>query len=334
MTDKRKNNDFVFFAWTNISRRSDELAKYFNAIYIRYNRWSHSSITILLSLMINFFRTFFWIIINRPRIVFTFNAHPFITISAKIATWITFKGYVIPDLHTAAFTDNYQGLQKILSRWIWEKCPLILIHNQESKNYLSKRLPSIRKKIFVLEDAIPPILKKKVNLEVEYPVCILISRFADDEPIEEFLQAIINITNCQFFITGNYNKANFNLTKYYSSNITFTGFVSDKEYLSLLSSSDFIVVLTKREMTLLSGGYEALSLEKPYIISKTKTLIDYFEDSAIYTENDVNKIQESVYTMLEEVDERKKNILSFKAMKVKEWEKKARELFLEIENLS
>jgi len=333
MIDRTKNDDLVFFAWTRISRRSDELARYFNAIYIRYNRWDHSRITLLFSLIINFWRTFFWIIINRPRIIFTFNAHPFITISAKIATWVTFKGHVIPDLHTAAITDNYHGLQKILARWIWVKCPLLLIHNQESKDYLSKSIPCIQKKIFVLEDSIPLILKEKKNSALQKPICILISRFADDEPIEEFLQAIINITNCQFFITGNYNKANYDLSMYYSDNITFTGFVSDKEYLSLLNSSDFITILTKREMTLLSGGYEALALEKPYIISKTRTLIDYFDNSAIYTENTVTKIQESVNLMLEEIDERKKNVSTFKVEKVKQWEKKASELYSVLKNL-
>ena len=87
-------------------------------------------------------------------------------------------------------------------------------------------------------------------------------------------------------------------------------------------------------MTLLSGGYEALALEKPYIISKTRTLIDYFDDSAIYTENTVTKIQESVNLMLEEIDKRKKNVSTFKVAKVKEWEKKASELYSILENLS
>ena len=50
------------------------------------------------------------------------------------------KGQVIPDLHTAAYTDHFSGIQEILGRWIWKKSPVVLIHNPESNKFLSEKI--------------------------------------------------------------------------------------------------------------------------------------------------------------------------------------------------
>ncbi len=43
-----------------------------------------------------------------------------------------------------------------------------------------------------------------------------------------------------------------------------------------------IVVLTTRPATLLSGGYEAMALGRPLVISDHGVLRDYFGDAAVY----------------------------------------------------
>jgi len=334
MTESFRIKNSVFFAWTRVSRRSEQLARHFNSAFIRYNRWGNSTLTLLFSLIVNFIRTFLWIVFKRPAIIFTFNAHPFVTISAKLGTWVTMKGQVIPDLHTAAYTDHFSGMQAILGRWIWKKSPVVLVHNLESKIFLSEKIPDIEDKLFVLEDALPGFDQEQIKSKSKSPNCVLISRFAPDEPIQEFFDAVSGIMNCHFFITGNQKKAKFDLSPYADKNITFSGFVSDQDYLCLLRSADFITILTKRDMTLLSGGYEALALEKPVILSETQTLMDYFEDSAIYTPNTVDGIQEAVKMMLDELEKRGKRVQCLKEKKIIEWNKKARELHSIVESLA
>ena len=294
-------NDSVFFAWTRVSRRSEQMAKYFGLSYIRYNRFGQSPIPLLGSLILNFIKTCLWVVINRPKYVFTFQAHPFITISAILGTWIARKGIVIPDLHTASYTDHFSGIQGALSKWIWTLCPVILIHNPESKEYLSKIIPEIKNNLFVLEDALPAFPKSNNQFDDSKLKCALISRFADDEPIEKFLNAVLTIDDCHFYVTGNSKKANFDISKF-SSNITFTDFLSDENYLNLLQSTDFLVILTTRELTLLSGGYESLALKKPMIVSDTRTLREYFGDGAIYTLNNEKSISNSIRAIIPKLD--------------------------------
>ena len=323
----------VFFAWTKISRRSEELAQRFNAQYKRYDRKDNSKATLAFSLLTNAIKTFCWIVVNRPNIIFTFNAHPCITLTAKTATWVTCKGKVIPDLHTAAYTDHYYGIKKIIAQWIWKKCPIVIIHNQESKEFLAKKQPNLADKLFVLEDAIPDFREHPKQQPESSPVGVLVSRFADDEPIEEFLEAASRIKDCTFYVTGNFKKAKFDLTPYREEHIRFPGFVSDNDYQHMLGNADFITVLTTREMTLLSGGYEALALEKPSILSKTKTLMDYYGDSALYTENKADNIESSIRRLLENHALYQEKVVVHKNIKVKDFNTKASTLLDILERL-
>ena len=323
MRTAEPKNQHVFFAWTKISRRSEELAQRFNAEYKRYDRKDNSKATLAFSLLTNAIKTFCWIVVNRPKVIFTFNAHPYITLIAKIATWVTCKGKVIPDLHTAAYTDHYYGIKKIIAQWIWKKCPIVIIHNQESKEFLAKKQPNLAEKLFVLEDAIPDFTEYPKQQPGSSPVGVLVSRFANDEPIEAFLQAASRIKECTFYVTGNFKKAKFDLTPYMAEHIKFPGFVSDNDYQRMLGNADFIAVLTTREMTLLSGGYEALALEKPLILSKTKTLMDYYGDSALYAENKAESIESSIRRILENLALYQEKVDVHKKIKVKDFNTKA-----------
>jgi hypothetical protein len=94
-----------------------------------------------------------------------------------------------------------------------------------------------------------------------------------------------------------------------------------------------ILILTTREMTLLSGGYEALSLEKPIVLSDTETLRNYFGNTAIYTQNNANDIRQAVIKMMPEIHNRRKTILDLKKQKIDEWQEKASNLIQLINQL-
>ena len=60
------------------------------------------------------------------------------------------------------------------------------------------------------------------------------------------------------------------------ANLTATGFLSDDDYWRQLRVRPSIVVLTTRPATLLSGGYEAMAVGRPLVISDHGVLRDYF----------------------------------------------------------
>jgi glycosyltransferase involved in cell wall biosynthesis len=81
-----------------------------------------------------------------------------------------------------------------------------------------------------------------------------------------------------FYITGDNSRISARkLLKWKRSanNIIFTGFLDRTEYINLLEKVDAVLVLTKRDNTMLSGAHEALALEKLVPKdSKVKLLLD------------------------------------------------------------
>jgi glycosyltransferase involved in cell wall biosynthesis len=138
----------------------------------------------------------------------------------------------------------------------------------------------------ILEDKIPDLFPNaKVSLSGTVNI-VFVSTFSYDEPIEEVIEAARLLPNdYHIHITGNYKKYS-NLKQIQEmkpSNINLTGFLSEEDYLNLLSSADIIMVITDQEHTLTCGAYEAVALCKPMVLGNTETIKNYFSKGAIYT---------------------------------------------------
>ncbi|WP_347330108.1 glycosyltransferase [Marinimicrobium locisalis] len=110
--------------------------------------------------------------------------------------------------------------------------------------------------------------------------------FGNDEPVEEIVKSYGNLpTEVKLIISGNW-KRRFTTAdmKSMPTNVEFTGFISDAEFTSLMAESSGVVVLTKNEFTLNCGAYEALSLNKPLLLSNTLALRGYFKNVANFVD--------------------------------------------------
>jgi hypothetical protein len=116
------------------------------------------------------------------------------------------------------------------------------------------------------------------------------------------------------------NKKDF--LKHISNNVIFTGFLAYGSYIFLLQQVDAVMVLTTKDKTTLSGGYEALALAKPLIISKSVPLIRYFTKGTIFVDNSVKEIQEAVRLVQIKKEELTKEMLLLREEKIIEWNKK------------
>jgi glycosyltransferase involved in cell wall biosynthesis len=158
----------------------------------------------------------------------------------------------------------------------------------------------------------------------------VISSFATDEPIQEIVEAAkIVIDTTTFYITGDTSRiSDRKLLKWKRSakNIIFTGFLDCAEYINLLEKVDAIMVLTKRDYTMLSGAHEALALEKPLITSDWQPLREYFVGGTVYVNNSVSEIVDAVKYIQIEKDRMKKEMQLLKHQRLKEWEDKVSEL--------
>jgi glycosyltransferase involved in cell wall biosynthesis len=155
----------------------------------------------------------------------------------------------------------------------------------------------------------------------EFKVAVICS-FSDDEPLEEILDAAAALPNVLFHITGDKSRADKRILSTKQENVRFTGFLDHVEYVSALKDVDAIVVLTKRDRTMLAGAYEALALQKPLITSNWGALKRYFCRGTIHVDNSARQIEAAVRIVQKKKDQLEKELYQLKLEKTEEWEKK------------
>jgi glycosyltransferase involved in cell wall biosynthesis len=115
--------------------------------------------------------------------------------------------------------------------------------------------------------------------------------YANDEPIEEFLRAARATPQTSFILTGNPPKK---WVEQAPANVSFSGFVSNDQYQSLVERSRAVVALTTRDMTMQRAAYEALEYGKPVVTSDFAVLRDYFPVGAVFAAPHSASIAEAV----------------------------------------
>jgi glycosyltransferase involved in cell wall biosynthesis len=141
--------------------------------------------------------------------------------------------------------------------------------------------------------------------------------------LENVLDSAEGLSDVKFFITGDKSNAGKQLLKRTKpTNVIFTGFLDNDDYISLLRDVDTIMALTKRDGTMLAGAYEALALEKPLITSNWVPLKQYFNKGAIHVDNSSEEITQAIKIVQRRKEELAKDMHQLKIEKVNEWEGK------------
>jgi glycosyltransferase involved in cell wall biosynthesis len=171
----------------------------------------------------------------------------------------------------------------------------------------------------------PNELQDDESARTKFAIAV-ISSFASDEPIQEVIGAeIILEETTTYYITGDPSRlASRRLSewKQTANNVTFTGFLNQRDYISLLKKVDAVMVLTNRHYNMLSGAHEALALEKPLITSDWPPLRKYFSAGTTYVNNSVKGIVNAVKYVQLEKDQMKEEMRALKQQKLDEWESK------------
>jgi len=252
----------------------------------------------------NTVRVILW---NKPKLVIAELPQGPLLLLLSILKFI-FRFKLVVDVHTAFLVyDDWKGvlLNKPFTPLL-QSADLIIVHNSEIFKLLPKHLT---KRAILVYD--PP--RKLIKSQDESDYILLPASWRSDEPLEyileEFLAANIKTP---LVITGDYRRRGHIYQKYRNvPRIVFTGYLSNEEYLTILSKARAVIVATTREYTLLSAGWEAIYAEKIAIVSETKTLKRLFGDAAIYFKP---HIKGSLTKALKVLD---KNDILFYRLKVK-----------------
>tara|TARA_R100000322_G_scaffold158953_1_gene119640 strand:- start:2375 stop:3136 length:762 start_codon:yes stop_codon:yes gene_type:complete len=219
----------------------------------------------------------------------------------------------------------------MLSRWTAKKADLTIVTNE----YLAELISELGGKPFVLQDKLPDMDAEYARREPDFilqsdkPKVMFVTTFSDDEPIDEILRSKEFAPDTIYYITGKYSKSidEVEREKLFEENIVLTGFISDEDYFNLMRIVDLVVVLTVKDNLLTCGAYEAISMEKPLVLSDTEALKNYFSQGAVYVAPNGKSIATGVEDALTKLQALEADIQRFVPLMMENWNAQ----FLELE---
>jgi glycosyltransferase involved in cell wall biosynthesis len=251
----------------------------------------------------------------------------FIVIMAK---WRKFR--VCIDAHNGGVRQYRAGLRWVgpVYRFIHQMSHLVIVTNKS----LAREVEKNGGAPFILPDPIPKWRRYSYRrLQGEYNF-VYICTYAMDEPYTEVIEAAKMMgENIYIYITGDYRKVSSSLRKSASSNIVFTGYLPDQDYINLLYSAHAVIDLTLIDDCLVCGAYESIALNKPAILSDTPVVRDLFPKGIAYTRNTAAHIRAAVYQVIKNYDNYRRDIGLLKRDYNQYWDKRFQALSNHIHSL-
>lgn len=128
-----------------------------------------------------------------------------------------------------------------------------------------------------------------------------------------------------FFVTGRSDRVA-GVRRKISSNVTFTGFLSQADYHGLLAASDAVVCLTTRNHTMQNGACEAMFIGTPILTSDWPVLREYFSGGAVHVDNTAAGIRDGLRHLIRSIDMYRRGVRELRGRRQREWEKSRRTL--------
>lgn len=228
-----------------------------------------------------------------------------------------FRYRLVLDLHNECVQPyNFNGrLYVAILRWMRRSCDVAIVSNDE----LRKVIAGESARVCVLPDKLPSIESVVTGGAGEAPV-VFICTFSPDEPYLQVLEAARLLPDVRIFVTGNFRKAT-DLPPDLPSNVTFSGFLPEHEYLRLLSRAGAIVDLTSMENCLVCGAYEAAALGKALVTSDTAALRGFFSKGTVYTRHTPEALAAAIQTALQRRAALENEMRAFRSVLETRWQR-------------
>jgi glycosyltransferase involved in cell wall biosynthesis len=297
----------VFISWTQFDTWTDSLAHHLNACCYHIHfpqlykyRLSLAPVRYLLTAI----KTIEILFKERPDIILVQNPPHFAIAVVWLFCVFFSKARFVTDSHSGAFNMRPWKDLLWLYRLVAKQAVANVVHNESMAHEVTLQgVPAV-----ITLHNMPFHL---VETDREFPLrdgfnVVFVCTFAPDEPIDEVIKAANNLPDVNFYITGNLKHSARDLTSGISSNIIFTDFLPDKDYVSLLKKCNIVMALTTRDMTMSNGAYEALELGKPIITSDWPVLRKTYTKGAVLIDNS----PESLVTAITQIRNRYSQFIS------------------------
>jgi len=284
----------VFISWVKFDTWTDSLAYHLNAdcYHIHFPqvykyRFSLAPVRYCLTAI----KTIELLCKVRPDIILVQNPPHF----AIVVVWVYClfsKARFVTDSHSAAFNMRPWKDLFWLYRLLAKQALANIIHNEPmAKQVAVQGIPAV-----ITLHNMPFHF---VETEGGFPLragfnVVFVCTFASDEPIDDVIKAARNLPDVNFYITGNLKHAPRDFSSGISSNVIFTDFLPDADYVSLVKECDVVIALTTRDMTMSNGAYEALELGKPIVTSDWPVLRKTYPKGAVLIDNSAESLVRAI----------------------------------------
>lgn len=206
------------------------------------------------------------------------------------------------------------------SRYSIKHADLTIVTN----DFLKRMLEDWGGSGYILQDRFPSLPHASWKpLRGRYNCVFICSFSSDDEPVLEVIKAAEMLgEETVIYITGNYRKMGEQIENMIPANVSLTGYLTEKDFQSLVGSCDVVIALTTLEHTLLCAAYEAVSLSKPIVLSNKKELTEYFYKGIVSTENSATHIADAIKKALARKEVLGHEIIELKAELSVAWDQR------------
>jgi glycosyltransferase involved in cell wall biosynthesis len=293
---KGPQKQILFLDWRPNNRRATSLAQDIGAqLYLAPNVLRRRIYAPL-----RYFYLAVWTMIllvrKRPQVIIASAPPPFCPITVFAYTRLSKCPYVVDAAHLA--TMGFWSRIPFgfwFNKMIMNNGLITLVHNERIKILTDQQgIDSI-----VLETKVPRLQTtgrehKREQSGGDFAVMVPCS-FDPDEPIGEVFEAASTMPETRFFITGDCSRLSEKRRQTCPANVTLTGFLSERDYDTMLRSVDAVLALSRDEYPVRPrAASEAIAAEKPLIVSQNEGTQYHLGKGAVLIDNTADGITQGI----------------------------------------
>lgn len=274
-------------------------------------------------------RTIRYLFSARPRILLVQSPSMILSVLALLLRPLL--GYrLILDAHNEAVRPYLHTSATVVAvtNWLLRRADRIIVTNPQ----LAATVEATGGTPIVLPDPIPSLRQpiERKALPGDFRIAV-ISTFAGDEPLEVVIDVAHAVgAQVQFFVTGNPAKLDVSLRSKIPTNMTLTGFLSEKDYWSLLASCEAVMDLTTMDDCLVCGAYEAIAVGRPLILSDNAASVETFDGFGVFTANTRDAVMAALTQLQAQYQELDRSLPEHRRAFEERWQQRLRALELYI----
>lgn len=314
-----------FVTWSFVRGRSEEIAAALGGdVCAVYPRWLDGSRRAPLRYVVSAVRTVAELVRRRPRSVVVTNPPIF----PPLIAWAYCRVARVPlvlDSHPGAFGRKDNRVAEAfmpVHRWLARRSAAVLVTTGEWVDVVT----SWGGRGVVVHEA-PPLweVTPPGRSPGARPRVLFVGIFANDEPVEEVVEAARRLPEIDVDITGHIERAPGGLVDAAPPNVRFVGYLGPAAYRDAVQDCDLVLALTTEPSSVMRAAYEGVYARRPIVISDWPDLRAVFP-SAVFTSNDVDGIERALRDAVDRLESLDAATESARSAQLERWEEQLEEI--------